>query len=345
MNQKTMLTPVQQRVGNDESPTNHVALRRTAGLLPRVLPWLWLGTLLVVLPAHAEDKLTVLLDWFINPDHAQLILANELGFFKDVGLEVELIEPADPSLPPRMVAAGKADIAVTYQPQLHVQVAAGLPLTRFGTLVSTPLNSLVVLEDGPIKNISDLKGSKVGFSVGGFEDALLKRMLETHGLSLSDVELVNVNFSLSPSLISGQVDAVIGAYRNFELNQMDIESKPGRAFYPEEEGVPAFDELILVTNNAQRDDPRLSGFMDAIERATIYVINHPDEAWIAFRDSDPDTLDNELNRRAWKDTLPRFALRPAALDSRRYVRFAEFMKAQGLVEQTPPLESYAIEVQ
>ena len=289
----------------------------------------------------AAEKLTVLMDWFTNPDHAQLILAKELGYFKDADLEVELIEPADPSLPPKMVAAGKADIAISYQPQLHVQVAEGLPLSRFGTLVSTPLNSLVVLEDGPIKSIADLKGRKVGFSVGGFEDALLKSMLETHGLTLDDVELVNVNFSLSPSLITGQVDAVIGAYRNFELNQMDIENHPGKAFYPEEEGVPVFDELILVTNNDNRDNPALARFITALERATTFLINHPDEAWQLFKDTNPDTLDNELNRRAWTDTLPRFALRPAALDVRRYQAFAEFMKQQGLIDKTPDVDSYA----
>jgi len=273
--------------------------------------------------ATAAEKLTVLMDWFTNPDHAQLILAEELGYFKEAGLEVELIEPADPSLPPKMVAAGKADIAITYQPQLHVQVAEGLPLSRFGTLVSTPLNSLVVLQDGPIKSIADLKGRKVGFSVGGFEDALLKSMLETHGLSLDDVELVNVNFSLSPSLISGQVDAVIGAYRNFELNQMDIENQ------------------ILVTNNKNRDNPALVKFIEAIERATTYLINHPDEAWALFKDTNPETLDNELNRRAWTDTLPRLALRPAALDVGRYEAFAAFMQQQGLIDKTPDVNSYA----
>jgi len=296
-------------------------------------------------PVNADEKLTVLLDWFINPDHAALILAQEMGHFDEAGLVVELIEPADPSLPPKLVAAGKADIAVSYQPQLHVQVAQGLPLTRFGTLVSTPLNSLVVLDDGPIKSIADLKGSKVGFSVGGFEDALLRAMLESHDLSLSDVELVNVNFSLSPSLITGQVDAVIGAFRNFELNQMDIEGHPGRAYYPEEHGVPAYDELILVTNNDTRDAPSLSAFMSAIEKATLYLINHPDKAWEIFRDSNPDMLDNELNRRAWGDTLPRLALRPAALDRRRYKAFSNFMQSQGLIETIAPLDSYTIEVQ
>ncbi|MDH3376833.1 MAG: ABC transporter substrate-binding protein, partial [Gammaproteobacteria bacterium] len=179
----------------------------------------------------ASEKLTVMLDWFVNPDHGPLIVAQQKGFFKDAGLDVELIAPADPNDPPKLVAAGKADIAVSYQPQLVVQVAAGLPLARIGTLVATPLNSLVVLADGPVHSIGDLRGRKVGFSVGGFEDALLSAMLRRYGLGLDDISLVNVNFSLSPSIVSGQVDAVIGAFRNFELNQMDIVGHPGRAFY------------------------------------------------------------------------------------------------------------------
>ncbi|HMB77812.1 MAG TPA: ABC transporter substrate-binding protein, partial [Kiloniellaceae bacterium] len=199
-------------------------------------------------PLQAAEKLTVMLDWFVNPDHGPLIVAREKGYFKDAGLEVELIAPADPNDPPKLVAAGKADIAVSYQPQLYPQVSAGLPLVRIGTLVATPLNSLVVLADGPIASVADMKGRKVGYSVGGFETALLAAMLAQHGLSLDDVTLVNVNFSLSPALISGEVDAVIGAFRNFELHQMDLVKRPGRAFYVEEEGVPAYDELILVAN-------------------------------------------------------------------------------------------------
>jgi len=226
--------------------------------------------------ANAADKLVVLLDWFINPDHAQLIIADQKGYFTQAGLEVELIEPADPSLPPKLVAANKADIAISYQPQLHVQ----------------------------------------------------------------DVELVNVNFSLSPSLITGQVDAVIGAFRNFELNQMDIEGRPGTAFYPEEEGVPLFDELILVANNDKLDNPALGKFVNALQQATTFIVNHPDEAWELFRDSNRKALDNELNRRAWKDTLPRFALRPAAVDTQRYKAFGDFMLQQGLIESTPAVDSY-----
>ncbi len=309
---------------------------------------IYAGTILTILsfnitPAIATEKFTVLLDWFVNPDHAPLIIAKEKRFFNAAGLDVKLVAPSDPSMPPKLVAAGKADLAVSYQPQHHVQVDRGLPLVRIATLVSTPLNSLVVLKDGPIKSIKDLKNKKVGFSVGGFEDALLSVMLSKHGLSLKDVTLINVNFSLSPSIVSGKVDAVIGAFRNFELNQMDIVKKPGRAFYPEEEGVPPYDELILVAHNNRIKDKRLRKFVNAIEFAVQFLINHPKESWDIFIKAHKK-LNDELNKRAWRDTIPRFALRPAALDRARYQRFAKFLKKQGLIKNIRPISDYAIEL-
>ncbi|MBT4489623.1 MAG: ABC transporter substrate-binding protein [Rhodospirillaceae bacterium] len=294
-------------------------------------------------PAWAADKLTVMLDWFVNPDHATLMIAQEKGYFADAGLEVELIAPADPNDPPKLVAARKADLAISYQPQLHVQVDQGLPLRRIATLVSTPLNSLVVLADGPIKSIADLKGRKVGFSVGGFEDALLAAMLGRVGLSLKDVTLINVNFSLSPALISGQVDAVIGAFRNFELNQMDIVKHPGRAFYVEEEGVPAYDELIVVAHAERLGDDRLRRFVGALEAAAQFLVNHPKESWDLFIKGHKE-LNDELNKRAFRDTLPRFAMRPAALDHGRYRRMAEFLMEQGLIDKVLSVDSYAVEL-
>ena len=293
--------------------------------------------------ASAAEKFTVLLDWFVNPDHGPLYVALERGYFREAGLEVDFKAPADPNDPPKLVAAGKADLAISYQPQLHLQIASGLPLVRIATLVATPLNSLVVLRDGPIRSIADLRGRTVGFSVGGFEDAMLRAMLGRHGLGLDDITLVNVNFALSPALVSEKVDAVIGAYRNFELNQLDILGKPGRAFYVEEEGVPPYDELIVVANSRDIARPGLRSFVRAIERGVQYMVNHPGEGWKLFIAGRPK-LDDELNRRAWRDTLPRFALRPGALDQARYRDFAAFLLTQKLIDRTVPVEQYAVEL-
>jgi len=301
--------------------------------------------LLLSLPVQslANDKLTLILDWFVNPDHGPIIIAREKGYFKDAGLEVEIIPPADPADPPKLVAAGKADIAVSYQPQLHLQVHAGLPLVRVGTLVATPLNCLLVLADGPIKSVADLAGKKVGFSVAGVEEALLGAILKPHGLGMNDVELVNVNWSLSPSLMAKQVDAVIGAFRNFELNQMKIEGVGGRCFYLEEEGLPAYDELIYVANPQVMDKDKIGRFLAATEKATQFIINHPAASWEIFSATAKE-LQDELNRLAWRDTLPRFALRPAALDTGRYRRMEAFLEDAGLIEKTFTMDKIALDV-
>ena len=282
---------------------------------------------------HAKtDKITVGLDWFINPDHAPLIIAEQRGYFKEQGLDVEMIEPADPNDPPKLVAAGKLDLAISYQPQLHIQVDQGLPVVRVGTLVSVPLNSLVVLENGPIKSISDLKGKKIGFSVGGFEEALLSGMLEKYNIKMTDVDLVNINFSLSPSLRAKKVDAVIGAFRNFELNQMDIVNHPGKAFYPEEHGVPSYEELIYISNTKNRNNPVFDKFFKAIQKATLTIINDPETTWKDFS-TYRKGLDDELNKRAYKDTLSRFTLRPQAHDLKTYEKFAIFLKEKGIIKK------------
>ncbi|WP_170529527.1 ABC transporter substrate-binding protein [Ruegeria arenilitoris] len=299
--------------------------------------------LLAAAPAWAQDKMTVLLDWFVNPDHGPIIVAQENGYFAEQGLEVEIVPPADPSAPPRLVAAGQADLAVSYQPQLHLQIHEGLPLKRVGTLVATPLNCLLVLEDGPIKTLADLKGKKIGFSVAGVEEAILTAMLNAHGVSLDDIEMINVNFSLSPSLMTGQVDAVIGAFRNFELNQMDIEGVPGRCFYIEEEGVPPYDELIYVANPETMDKDMIARFLAATEKATQYIVNNPEKSWEIFAATSPE-LQDELNARAWVDTLPRFALRPAGFDAGRYARFEAFLKDSGMIDSINPVSDITIDV-
>src|SRR3546814_18399515 len=111
--------------------------------------------------------------WFVNPDHGPIIVAQEQGYFAEQGLAVEVIAPADPSDPPKMVAAGKADLAVSYQPQLHLQVHEGLPLRRVGTLVATPPNCLLVLRDRHVQSLAALTGLRGGFSGVGGEGAML----------------------------------------------------------------------------------------------------------------------------------------------------------------------------
>lgn len=294
-------------------------------------------------PVWAQDKTSVLLDWFVNPDHGPIIIAKERGFFKAQGLDVDIAAPANPADPPKMAAAGRADIAISYQPQLHLGLHQGLELVRVGTLVSTPLTCLVTLADSPVKKLSDFKGKKIGFAVPGVQEVLLEAMLRHNGLTTKDVQAINIGFSISPALMARQVDGVIGAFRNFELNQLQIEGREGRCFYPESEGVPAYDELIYVANPKTMNKAKVARFIAATELGVQYILNHPKESWEVFAGTSA-SLRNELNRRAWLDTYPRFATRPAAVDYGRYARFDEFLHKMGAVPSRTPVQRLVVDV-
>jgi putative hydroxymethylpyrimidine transport system substrate-binding protein len=294
-------------------------------------------------PAPAFKPLTVVLDWFINPDHAPLFVAQQQGFFQQQGLTVNFVPPADPANPAKFVAIGKADLAITYQQQLVLDVNAGMPLVRIATLIGTPLDCIVVRADSAIHSIADLKGKRVGYSMDTFGDAMLSTMLKQHGLSLSDVKRTRVGYDLVQALLSNNVDAITDVVRNFEPLEMALAGHPARVFYAEENGMPPYDEFVIVANRQHLTDPRLPRFVKALTLGVQYLVNHPEESWQLFAKNHPE-LNNELNHRAWLATLPRFALTPAAFDQSRYRNLALFLQQQKLINTVPPLSSYVVEL-
>ncbi len=308
------------------------------------LSCLLLATFAQAAPEKKPEQIKLMLEWFVNPDHGPIIIAAQQGYFEQQGVSVTIQEPADPDLPPKLIAAGDADLAVYYQPSLIQAAADGLPLAWAGTLVATPLDGLIVLKDGPVKSLADLKGKSVGFSVNGSEKALLNTMLKPHGLGYKDIKMVNVGWNLSSSLMSGRVDALLGGYRNFELNSLKLHGREGRMFFLEGNGVPPYDELIFIAHNKNANKEAIRRFLRAIELGTQFIVNSPEAAWSIFKSYNPDTLDNELNHLAWKDTVLRFALRPAAKDSGRYRRYAEFLKAHKEIRRIPDMKQLMLDL-
>lgn len=287
--------------------------------------------LFFISPVFANDKVTVILDWFLNPDHAPLFVAEQQGFFKAQGLDVQLIGPADSSDPPKLVAVGKADIAIDYEPQFMQQVARGLPLARIGSLINQPLNCLAVLQEGSIHSIQDLKGKSVGHSSGETASVMLNTMLKQNGLLPNDIQSINVRYDLTQALLAKKIDAVTGVNRNFEVIQMELAGHPARVFYPEQNGVPHYDELIFVVNKNHLQDARWKKFLIAIKQGQDYLQKHPDEMWQAFAKAHPE-LNDELNKRAWFATLPYFAKDPMAFDQEKWDKFNQFLKENKLLD-------------
>ncbi len=275
--------------------------------------------------AHAADKFTVILDWFIDTNHAALFAAQYCGDYAAQGLDVSILPPADPDSPPRLVAAGQADLAVSYQTQLNMMDDHGLGLVRVATLVNRPLNTVMALGASGIRTMEDLKGRKIGVSVGGVEEALLGAMLKDHHLSLEDVTVVKVNFQMLPALMSRQLDAAIGV------------------FTPEANGVPPFDELILVAAHDKLGDPRIKRFLTALKQGAACLAAHPDTVWADLIKDHPE-MDTALNKAAWAATLPLLAPDPAVLDAKRYEVFQDFLVQQGIVAKALPIDQFAVQL-
>ena len=293
--------------------------------------------------ATPAQKFTVLLDWFVNPDHAPLFAAKYTGAFAASGLDVDLIAPTDPDLPPRLLAAGKADVALSYQTQLYLLVEQNLPVRRTGTLIDKPLNTLTVLAASGIKTLADFKGKKIGYSVAGVEDVLIATMLATAGLKLSDVTLVNVNFALVTSLMSHEVDGVIGTFRTYEDIQLAQSGANPVIFLPENYGVPPSDELIIMSNSNRLDDPRLPKFLAAVKQGNAALQKDPHGMWARFI-KDQTSLNDKLDKTSWFALLPYFAADPRALDAARYITYRDFMLKTGLIKRDLKLSDYAVEI-
>jgi len=300
--------------------------------------------LVVGASAQAADKLTLMLDWVMSPDDAPLIATKLSGAFAANGLDVEMIEPADPNAPPRMVAAKQVDLCISYEPQIHLMADQGLPLVRVGTLVDTPLRTVTAVGDGSIKELADLKGHKIGYPIAGVAEAIVGTMLQSVNLSISDVTLVNTGFQQVQALMSKQVDAVVGTFRNYEVEELKLNGAKPVVFYPEEHSVPIYDELIFVAHKDSLKDPRFLKFMTALRSGTIFLLNHPDEVWDEYVKEYPDR-NNELNKISWRATLARFSKNPASLDRARYEKFEEFMLTHKLIDKKVPVDDYAVQLQ
>ena len=300
-----------------------------------LLPFIFL-----FIAALAQAKpLVVMLDWFVNPDHAPLFVAQQQGYFKQAGLQVKFIPPADPSDATKLVADDKADLGVSYEPEFLVAVAKGLPLVRVGVLVDHPLACVMALKNGPIHSLNNLKGKPVGYIAGIVSDVILKTMLNQHGLKLNQLKLITFHYGQVQALLAHRIDAMTGAMRNFEPFEVEAAGKKVRLFYPEKNGVPPYDELIFVTNKKEANDPRLPLFFKALQKGVTYLEKHPKQSWKVFAKNHP-ALDNALNKKAWFASLAYFAKNPAEFNREQYQNFVAFLKKNQLVKHMPPMVSY-----
>ena len=292
--------------------TSPPVLRRTATATAVVL--LGLAALLGLsacgskqdtISASSAKPFTVVLDFFPNADHAALYSAISHGDFRAVGLDVQPQTPSDPSQPLKLLAAGKADMAISYEPELLLARDQGLKLVSIGALVQRPLTSIIALPSGHIKKVSDLAGKTVGTAGIPYQAAELKTAVQAAGADPASVKEVNVGFNLVPAMLSGKVAATLGGFWNYEALQLQQLHKRPLTIPVDRAGVPSYDELVLVVraDEARKRGQDLRAFMQALTRGEREVRTDPAAAASLVVQANP-SLEPKLQLASIQQTLP-----------------------------------------
>jgi len=279
----------------------------------------------------AAQKMTLILDWFPNVDHLPIYVARHQGFFADQGLEIEIISPSETSDALKLAAAGKVDLAVSYEPQTIISAARGLDIVVIGRLIEHPLTTLLFLKGKGIKTPRDLEGKKIGYTVPGLMDVLLDAFTKLNGIQ--QYEAINVGFAIVQSLAAGKVDAVMGPFKTYETVTMAHKGYEVGYFELEKWGIPDYDELVFVTSKKtlNKKQAALKAFQRVIARAIEYVRKTPPTALKNYIKQVPQA-DIKIETEAFQLTLPYYATHQK-LDVKRWQEFADFALQYGLIEK------------
>lgn len=283
------------------------------------------------------ERFDLALDFFINPDHAGIYTALERGYFADAGLEVKPRVPSDPSAPIKQVAAGRVDLAISYEPEVMLARDQGLDVIAVGAIIQEPLTSLISLPKAGIKGPADLEGKRVVTAGIPYQAAYLETILRDNGVDPNDVEQTDVGLNLLQPVLSGRADAMFGGFRNIEGVQLQLAGKNPNVQPVNRLGIPEYDELVLVARGDRlAEDPEaIRLFIAALERGTADAEENPTVATNALLDASPE-LDRKLTQAEVEKTLPLF-LPPEGkpfgyMDPGEWVAFAGFLADQGQIE-------------
>jgi putative hydroxymethylpyrimidine transport system substrate-binding protein len=287
----------------------------------------------------------VALDWYINPDHAPLLVAQTYGYFAAQGLNVEFIEPTSTTSARNLVLTHQADIGIDYQPETLLAINQGMPIKVFANLIPTPLQCMAVLVESPIENIADLRGKTLGYSGNPLEASLINTELKHAGIDPNSVQLVAVNMNLSQVLLSGKVAAVNGLMRNVEPIALKEQGITTRLFYPERNGVPTYAELVLITDPSTVNKATLQKFMNALNQGVVTLKAHPLDAWNKVAAAYPQELASSqaiasVNELIWIATFSYFTKEMTQISVSDYQAYNNFLLKNGLIKQAIPLSQY-----
>jgi putative hydroxymethylpyrimidine transport system substrate-binding protein len=291
--------------------------------------------------APGIQRFDLVLDFFPNADHAGIYAAIADGDFRRVGLDVHPQVPSDPAAPLKLLAAGRADLAISYEPELLLARDKGLKLVSVGALVQRPLTSIIAVGTHHITTPAQLEGKKVGTAGIPYQSAYLQTILTQAGVDPKRVKEINVGFNLVPAMLSGRVDATLGGFWNYEGLQLKRKHKHPDVIPVDRAGVPTYDELILVAreSDARTHGAKIRRFLQALSQGQLALRRNPALGVRPLLAANKD-LDRGLQLASVKATLPAFfptaAGKPFGYqDPGQWAAYGNWMYAHHLLKRPP----------
>ena len=288
------------------------------------------------------EPLSLTLDFYPNPDHAGIYMAQKLGYFEEAGLDVSIRTPADPAAPIKLLSAGQTDLAISYEPEVLLAGEQDLGVTAVAALVNRPLTSMIWLKKSGIGGVAGLRGKTIATAGIPYQDAYLKTILARANLTPSDVKVVNVGFGLLPAIVGGKAEAMLGGFRNVEGVDLRLRGKDPVVTPVDRLGVPTYDELVLVAQSKrlEQDPEPIRLFLAALARGSEAAAKSPQASTEALLEANPD-LDPKLTRAEVAATLPlldppRRGRPYGYMAPGRWTEFAGWMRDNGLVSTMLP---------
>lgn len=299
-------------------------------------------------------EVSIMLDWYPNAIHSYLYVAQEKGYFEEEGVQVDIQFPTNPTDPLNLTAAGQITLGLYYQPDVMMaQANENVPVKSIASIVRSPLNHVVFLEDQPIQSPKDLEGKKVGYPGIPLNEVLLDTMVTHDGGDFSKVEMIDVGFDLNSAVVTENTDAVIGAYINHEVPVLKHEGYETRHLNPVDYGVPSYNEIVLVTADKtwEKEKEAIQSFWKGAEKGYEFMKGNPEEALTILLNNQEEAsfpLVEEVEKESLEILLPKMADEGAAFgsqDEENWEEVRDWMHEAGLIETAPEVNEMIINME
>ncbi|RAK18720.1 ABC-type nitrate/sulfonate/bicarbonate transport system substrate-binding protein [Anoxybacillus vitaminiphilus] len=283
------------------------------------------------------QKITVMLDWFPNTNHTGLYVAKDKGYYKQQGLDVEILQPGEGTTADQLVAAGKADFGISYQESVTQARSTDIPLVSIAAIIQHNTSAFASLKEAGITSPKDFEGKRYGGWGSPVEEAVLKAVMQKANADFSKLKIVTLGATDFFKSIGRDAD-FMWIYYGWDGVEAERQGKELNTIMLKDLD-PALDYYtpVIVTNEEHVKEQKelVKRFMEATAKGYEFAIENPEEAADILIKNAPE-LNKELVKASQKWLSTKYqddAEQWGVQKEEVWKRYADWMFERGLIEK------------